>query len=55
VDGLSPRQRRIVHLRYERGLSQSEIAALVGGSQVTISRELRRISQMLATELEPAG
>jgi RNA polymerase sigma-B factor len=50
--GLAPRERRIVYLRYFDGLSQSEIAALVGVSQVHVSRLLRasieRLQQQVA-------
>jgi RNA polymerase sigma-B factor len=38
---LAPRERRIVYLRFFEGLSQSEIAAEVGVSQVHVSRLLR--------------
>lgn len=39
---LSPRNRQIVHLRFVAELTQSEIAARVGLSQMQISRLLRR-------------
>lgn len=39
---LSPRDRRILHLRYFEGLSQSEIAARVGVSQMHVSRLLTK-------------
>ena len=38
---LTARQRRILHLRYYAGLSQSEIAREVGLSQVQVSRLIR--------------
>lgn len=38
---LAPRERRIVELRYISGLTQSQIAELVGVSQVQVSRLLR--------------
>jgi RNA polymerase sigma-B factor len=39
--GLEPRERRIVYLRFFEGLSQLEIAEMVGVSQVHVSRLLR--------------
>ena len=41
LDELPPRERRIVELRYMGGLTQSQIADLVGVSQVQVSRLLR--------------
>lgn len=41
LDELPPRERRIVELRYRGGLTQSQIAELVGVSQVQVSRLLR--------------
>jgi RNA polymerase sigma-B factor len=38
---LSPRERRILHLRYFAGLSQAEIAREVGLSQIHVSRLIR--------------
>ena len=49
VDGLPPRQREIVVLRYWGDLTQQEIADQVGISQMHVSRLLRRsLSQMSA-------
>jgi RNA polymerase sigma-B factor len=41
LHGLGDRERRIVELRYFEGLTQAEIAALMGLSQVHVSRLLR--------------
>ena len=51
---LDARDRRILHLRFAEGLSQSEIAARVGISQMHVSRLLRRALQRLHEELETA-
>ena len=40
--GLDSRERAIVSLRFEQGLTQSQIAARVGISQMHVSRLLRR-------------
>jgi len=57
--GLSPRDRAIVQLRFVEGLSQSEIAARMGVSQMQISRllaaSLRRLRSGLGGRDEPAG
>ena len=45
---LSPRTRRIVELRYYDNLSQSEIATLVGISQMHVSRLLRQALDHMA-------
>jgi RNA polymerase sigma-B factor len=41
LHSLPPRERRIVELRFMNGLTQSQIAELVGVSQVQVSRLLR--------------
>ena len=46
---LSPRERLILHLRFEREMTQSEIAAEVGLSQMQISRLLRQSLQRMRT------
>lgn len=54
---LPERERRIVELRFRDELSQSEIAELVGVSQMHVSRLLRRIFEQLreqATDLRRA-
>ncbi|WP_196073426.1 sigma-70 family RNA polymerase sigma factor [Nakamurella alba] len=43
--GLTERERRVVDLRFTRGLSQSEIGKLIGVSQMQVSRILRVIAE----------
>jgi RNA polymerase sigma-B factor len=54
---LDERERRILHLRFFEGLTQSQIAQQVGISQMHVSRLIRRslekLRQEIATE-EPA-
>ena len=52
---LPPRERRILELRFAEGLSQSEIAEMVGVSQVHVSRLLRKSIRMLQEQLGHAG
>ena len=42
LDGLAERERQIVAMRFEEGLTQSQIAARIGISQMHVSRLLRR-------------
>jgi RNA polymerase sigma-B factor len=39
---LSPRERRLLHLRFARGMTQTEIAERIGVSQMQVSRLLRK-------------
>ena len=56
LDELPPRERRIVELRYMGGLTQSQIAELVGVSQVQVSRLLRAsLARMKDTLTDVAG
>lgn len=49
---LPPRERVIIHLRFEEGLTQSQIAAQVGISQMHVSRLLRRALETLRESTE---
>jgi RNA polymerase sigma-B factor len=49
---LDPRERRIMHLRFFAGLTQSEIAAEVGISQMHVSRLIRRSLEKMREEIE---
>ena len=42
LSALPARERVILHLRFEEGLTQSQIAALIGVSQMHVSRLIRR-------------
>ncbi len=52
LDALDPRERRIVELRFYDGLTQSQIAAEIGISQMHVSRLLRRALQAMRGRLE---
>ena len=52
LDGLEERERRIVELRFFDGLTQSEIAARIGISQMHVSRLLRRALITMQGRLE---
>ncbi|WP_432535440.1 SigB/SigF/SigG family RNA polymerase sigma factor [Kineococcus arenarius] len=51
--GLAPRERRILALRFVRGMSQAQIAAEVGISQMHVSRLLTRTLAQLREGLGP--
>ena len=52
LDTLDERERRIVVLRFLRGMSQSEIAAEIGISQMHVSRLLRKSLETMRGRLE---
>jgi RNA polymerase sigma-B factor len=54
VDGLPERERTILHLRFVEDMTQSEIGARVGVSQMHVSRILRGILARLREELPKA-
>ncbi len=56
VDALSDADRRLLHLRFEEDLTQSEIAKRIGTSQMQVSRLLRAAIEKIrrvSGELEP--
>ena len=55
LEHLSTRDRVIVHLRFVEGLTQSEIAARVGLSQMQISRILTANVELLRTLVNEEG
>jgi RNA polymerase sigma-B factor len=52
LETLDARERRIVHLRFFDGLTQSQIAVEVGVSQMHVSRLLRRALERMRIELD---
>jgi RNA polymerase sigma-B factor len=58
VEALSDEDRRLLYLRFEEDLTQSEIAKRIGTSQMQVSRLLRAAIERIRTvsgELEPPG
>ncbi len=51
LETLDDRDRLVLRLRFEEGLSQSEIAARIGISQMHVSRLLRRAYERIRDEL----
>jgi RNA polymerase sigma-B factor len=49
---LDPRERKIMHLRFFSGLTQSEIATEVGISQMHVSRLIRRSLEKMREEID---
>jgi RNA polymerase sigma-B factor len=54
VQALSPREREILHMRFAEDLTQTQIAARVGISQMQVSRLLRRSLEKLRASADPA-
>jgi RNA polymerase sigma-B factor len=52
LEGLDERERRIVELRFFQGLTQSQIAAEIGISQMHVSRLLRRALHTMRGRIE---
>ena len=52
VSGLEVRQRQVILLRYYKDLTQQQIAARLGVSQVQVSRIEKKALKAMAYELE---
>jgi RNA polymerase sigma-B factor len=48
---IDDRERRILHLRFSEGMTQSQIAREVGISQMHVSRLIRRALETMRREL----
>ena len=55
VADFSPREREVVKMRFEDGLTQVEIAERLGVSQVQVSRLLRRTLRRIQDKIDPEG
>jgi RNA polymerase sigma-B factor len=55
IESLDAREQRILHLRFVGGLTQSQIAAEVGISQMHVSRLIRRSLERMRAELSERG
>jgi RNA polymerase sigma-B factor len=55
LDMLDERERKIIALRFEEGLTQSQIASRIGISQMHVSRLLRRALETLREEVGEIG
>ncbi|HET7350608.1 MAG TPA: sigma-70 family RNA polymerase sigma factor, partial [Marmoricola sp.] len=55
IERLPPREKRILLLRFFRGMTQSQIAEEIGVSQMHVSRLLTRTLQQLRSSLSEAS
>lgn len=55
IRDFSSRERGIIRMRFEEGLTQAEIAKKLGISQVQVSRLLRRTLARLHEKIDPTG
>ena len=55
MQALEPRERRIIQLRFQEGLTQTQIANELGISQMHVSRLIRRALETMREELERGG
>jgi RNA polymerase sporulation-specific sigma factor len=51
IAALAPRQRAVIHMRYDRGMTQEQTAAVLGISQVQVSRIERKALGLLRQAL----
>ena len=52
LEALTERERDVVHMRFDKGWSQSRIGREIGVSQMQVSRWLRSITEKLRSYVE---
>ena len=52
MEGLDPRERLILHLRFFEGMTQTQIAARIGISQMHVSRLIRKSIDTLRQQMQ---
>ena len=55
LDSLADRERKVIELRFVKGMTQIEIAKKLGISQVQVSRLLRRTLKKIQDKIDPDG
>lgn len=55
LEEFSPREREVLELRFQEGMTQTQIAEKLGISQVQVSRLLRRTLKKLQDKIDPEG
>jgi RNA polymerase sigma-B factor len=55
LERLEPREKRILLLRFFKGMTQSQIASEIGVSQMHVSRLLNRTLEQLREQLHEVG
>ena len=55
IRDFSPREQDVIRMRFVEGLTQVEIAERLGGSQVQVSRLLRRTLKKIQEKIDPEG
>ena len=51
IDGLPERDRKVIMLRYYRDMTQSEVANMLGVSQVQVSRIENKVMELFRKDL----
>jgi RNA polymerase sigma-B factor len=54
-EALDERERKIIHLRFVNGMTQSQIANVIGISQMHVSRLIRRALERMREEIDLGG
>ena len=54
INGLEPREQKILYLRYYKGQTQSKVAEIIGISQVQVSRLEKQVLKILKEKLKYA-